>query len=52
MKMDFRDNSPVLQSRVDYTEITRQSQMNTNAVVYIFKCFIVFLPNDDHFRLL
>jgi len=42
MQMDFRDKSPVKQSRVDDTEITHQSQLNTNAVVYIFKCFIVF----------
>ena len=50
MEMDFRDNSPVEQSRVDYTEITRQSQLITNAVVYICKCFIVFWPNDDPLR--
>jgi hypothetical protein len=39
MEMDFRDKSPVDQSRIVYTEITRQSQLNTNAVVYILYMF-------------
>jgi hypothetical protein len=42
MKMDFRGNSPVEPCSVDCTEITSQSQPNTNAVVYNFKCSIVY----------
>ena len=50
--MDFHDNSPVEQSRVDYTEISLQSQLNIHSIIFMFvPCIctvycVLFVPTN------